>query len=100
MMRPSLDQRRQCADPEGDRGSGPRPSLFENSQKKMFFPSSIGPDLPSLHSMLGHHWHARGTPFQIQALRYTAEGYLKGKSPIVFSNAFSHPSRLSIADAR
>ena len=53
-----------CADPEGDRGSGPP----EKSQN-IGFSSNNGPDplkiamLPSQHSMLGHHQHASETPF-------------------------------------
>ena len=54
-----------CADPEGDRGSGPPLENYKN----IGFLSNTGPDplkitkLPIQHSMLGHHWPASETLF-------------------------------------
>ena len=56
-----------CADPEGDRGTGP-PSL--KNHKNIGFHSNTGLDslkiakLPSQHSMLGHHQQTSKTPFK------------------------------------
>ena len=60
------DQSEPCADPEGDRGSGPP---LENYKYTVFL-SNTGPDplkitkLPIQHSMLGHHRPASETPFK------------------------------------
>ena len=56
-----------CADPEWETvGPDPPPPL--KNDKNIGFLSRTDPDplkitkLPSQHSMLGHHWHARETP--------------------------------------
>ena len=59
-----------CADPEGGGGGAGGPDPPKNL-KNIGFLSHSGPDplkkntkLPSQHSMLGHHQHARETPLK------------------------------------
>ena len=59
-----------CADPEGGGTGGPDPPPPLKNHKNIGSLSNTGPDplkitnLPSQHSMLGHHRHASKTPLK------------------------------------
>ena len=66
------DGRKPCADPERGAGGPEPPSPALKNHKNIGFLSSTGPDtlkitnLPSQHSMLGHHRPASETPFKLR----------------------------------
>ena len=70
MLKPQSS--RPCADPEEGTGSGPPPLPRLENYKNIGFLSNTGLDplkiteLPSQHSMLGHHRPASETPFKLR----------------------------------